>query len=370
MLDFSSSLYLGLNHATQQLDSWHSLTLGKPTSLEPTADYDELTRELEQLTGTKNMMLGTSTVQLLFDFAIWLQKKSVTFFLDEDCYPIAKKVFIAVNHIGRTKILRHYDPGDLVRGLRSRLNPNKRPVLVIDGYSQVKGEICPLLQYCEVLERHHGILIIDDTQLLGVYGQDAQLDLPYGRGGGGAVKAIDCSYKNIIYVSSMAKGFGVPAAFLSTTGWNISDFLNQSLIINHCSPVSNAHSAAIKHALWINGNYGEQIREKIYKLVFQFKRRLAKVGIGTIGGNFPYQTVPSNYGLSAQKLYMYLQHKGIKTVLHEFKSSNTTAISFLITARHNLNDIYSVTSLIIGYMDMTCSRNRSRGNHALSYPLR
>jgi len=368
MLDFSSSLYLGLRHPGQQLGSWQSLTLGKPTMLQPIANYRELLNELERLTGTQDMILGTSSLQLFFDFAIWLRNQPVEVFLDEYCYPIAKKAFTAVHNTTLSGYLRHYEPSDLDRVLSTCSQAGRRPVLVIDGYSPVSGQLCPLEQYCEVLEKYNGIAIVDDTQSLGVFGQHASVDLPYGKGGGGIIMNNNINYENIIYISSMAKGFGVPVAFLSTTKMDISDYLEHSLTNNHCSPVSIAHALSIKHALKLNRNHGEQIRNKLYQLVFKFKQRLSQAGISTIGGDFPFQTLSKHNRIDATGLYEFLQNKGFTSVLHELKSSDSTAISFLITARHSFADIYSLTSQIINYMCMYHSRNRARGTYAFAYP--
>ena len=62
MLDFTSALYLGFEHASWTLTAWDRLTLGKPAALEEIAGAPPVQRELAALTGCERVLLGSSTL--------------------------------------------------------------------------------------------------------------------------------------------------------------------------------------------------------------------------------------------------------------------------------------------------------------------
>ncbi len=62
------------------------------------------------------------------------------------------------------------------------------------------------------VRRFGGLLVIDDTQALGILGRNPGQDAPYGRGGGGSLRRANIQGPDILVGASLAKGFGVPIA--------------------------------------------------------------------------------------------------------------------------------------------------------------
>src|ERR1700742_4442103 len=90
MLDFTSALYLGFEHASGSLPGWTSLTLGKPAALEQGPGVLRVERELAALTGCEGAVLGASTLHLFCDLFAMLGGKNVAIWIDEAAYPIAR----------------------------------------------------------------------------------------------------------------------------------------------------------------------------------------------------------------------------------------------------------------------------------------
>ncbi len=66
---------------------------------------------------------------------------------------------------------RHCDPGDLATGLRKKLRPGQRPLVISDGVFSVRGTIAPVAEYCDVLGGYDGAaLLLDDAHAIGVLG--------------------------------------------------------------------------------------------------------------------------------------------------------------------------------------------------------
>ena len=87
MPDFTSALYLGLEHASWSLPEWERLTLGKPAGLESPPGAAEVERNLAELTGCERALLAPSTLHLFWDLLTILARRDVNIFLDGGSLP-------------------------------------------------------------------------------------------------------------------------------------------------------------------------------------------------------------------------------------------------------------------------------------------
>src|SRR4051794_25149687 len=92
MLDFTSSLYLGLYHSHRQLRPWRRLTTGVPAALAEPAIAGRVARAAAQLMGVDEAVLSRSTLHAFFDVVGVLcdERRPVQFFVDAGTYPIAR----------------------------------------------------------------------------------------------------------------------------------------------------------------------------------------------------------------------------------------------------------------------------------------
>ena len=127
MLDFTSALYLGIRHPSGSLQSWPSLTTGKPAALESPRIAESVARSLAALLGCERMGLFPSTLHLFFDLFEGLRHKGVRLYVDRGAYPTAR--WGAERAAARGVSLRtipHYDPiaaQAMIEGPRERLAP-------------------------------------------------------------------------------------------------------------------------------------------------------------------------------------------------------------------------------------------------------
>ncbi len=339
-LDFSSALYLGLWHGSAALRPWSRLTSGVPFALEPPAGANELAARLARLQGCAAGVLGTSTLHLFRDLFGMLSGKNLVVYLDDRTYPVA--VWGAELGAARGLSLKrfaHHDPVDLRSRVKKEGRRNFRPVVVSDGFCPHCGRVAPLAAYLEIARELGGLLILDDTQALGIFGHSPGPFFPYGKGGGGTLHRSNIADPDVLVVSSLAKGFGVPVAVLSGSQSMVRKFKEKSKTLVHCSPPSIAVIHAAEHALSINLEKGDALRLHLAGLVRRFKEELRDLGISTIGGFFPFQTLNLIPGLDAKILYKRLIRSGIRPVLHSAPNENGARISFAITARHSPQEI-------------------------------
>lgn len=338
VLNFTSALYLGLYHPMSSLRPWKQFTMGAPAALTQPPVALKVEKQLAELQGFQRTVLGTSTFHLFWDLFGSLAKKNVTIYLDKGAYPIAKWGVERAAESVSVKTFKHHDSNQLRKQIYRACKTGKRPVIVTDGFCPVCDEAAPLADYLAIIKQFGGYLVIDDTQALGILGRNPTTRNPYGSGGGGSLQWNDIQDPHVINISSMAKGFGVPIAALSGSDKFVCQFEVDSDTRVHCSPPSIADIHAAEHALKINRLKGDTLRKKIARNVSQFRYRLRDAGMDNQGGIFPVQAIPVSRK-NAEHIHKCLRQHGVATVLQLSSANQKPCISFVITARHEADEI-------------------------------
>jgi len=360
MLDFTSALYLGFEHASCTLPGWASLTLGKPAALEALPGTLQLQRELAVLTGCERALLGSSTLHLFCDLFAMLAKWNVEIWIDEATYPIARWGTDRAAAIGvPVRMFPHHNAAALRRALGTV--GAARPVIVTDGYSPVRGTHAPLADYASCAAAGNGLLIVDDTQALGIFGQRGEPMAPYGSGGGGSLRYFSLRDPGVVVLSSLAKAFGVPVAMLGGSQAFVEGFRESSATLVHCSPPSAAALSAAQRALEMNSRFGDALRCRLAERVLRFRRRLPD--LLAVRSLFPVQPLRLPAGISARALNQALLGLGISSVLHRDPIAGRSRISFLLTARHLLSEVDCAVENLTNFIRI---RSRRRGTKSLT----
>jgi 8-amino-7-oxononanoate synthase len=346
MLDFTSALYLGMRHPSASLRPWQQLTTGVPAALK-TPSRARLTAErLAALQGCESATLAPSTLHLVWDLLEVLVNSASVIYPDSGVYPVMRwGVERAAAKGVRVRGFRHYDAEALRRELKAAAR-GTRPLVLTDGYCPACGRVAPLAEYLESIRAYGGRLILDDTQALGIFGYRPNRNAPYGREGGGAMRYREISGREVLVLSSLAKGFGAPLAVLSGSRRTIRRFEDESETRVHCSPPSLAAVHAAEQALETNRRCGDELRLRLARRVSYFRQRLKESGFLTVGGLFPVQTLALNPALDPLKLYAYLSRMGIKTVLQRGQHNEGARLTFVINALHSEYELDLVTDAL------------------------
>ncbi len=347
MLSFTSALFLGMRHASRSLRAWGQLTTGFPSALGTPSSAVRVAQTVAKLQGCDRGILAPSTLHLFWDLFGIISGDGVTIYMDAGAYPIAR--WGAERAAGRGVIVRnfpHHDPEALGRLLRRDAHRRTRPLVVTDGWCPRCGKPAPIADYLVHTRRFGGQLLMDDTQALGILGGAPGPDAPYGAGGGGLLRWFDVDGRDVLAISSLAKGFGVPVAVLAGNSATVKRLAARSATRIHCSPPSAAVVHAAERALILNRQRGNALRRRLAELVQRFRSRLARNGFSARGGIFPVQTLMSLGGADARTLHERLLGLGVRTVLHPGRNGHKPGLSFLITTRHTPPEIdYAVDAL-------------------------
>jgi 8-amino-7-oxononanoate synthase len=353
-VDFTSALYLGMEHPSRGLPGWDQLTLGKPAALESTPGGAQTEEGLARLIGCERASMASSTLHLFWDLFTVLARRDVNIFLDEDSYPILRWGVERAACSGTTvRGFRKHDPNALWSEIKSA--EPKPAIVVADGFCPGCGRAAPLAEYLECAERRDGVVVIDDTQALGIYGQ-AFAGRPYGTGGGGSMRYASLNSGRIIVGASLAKAFGAPAAVLAGTTSTISNFERWSATRVHCSPTSLAAIAAVDSALRINAECGDELRLRLARLVARLRHGLRQLGLIAVPGLFPVQPLRLPEFVDAATLHHALQSRGVMTVLHSPGKGKEGRISFVVNIRHAFNQIDRALACLTELMTAANSR--------------
>lgn len=267
--------------------------------------------------------------------------------VDAGSYPIARwGVARAQLRAVPVRLFRHYDARALRAQLRRDAARRLRPIVVADGFCPGCGCAAPIADYLASAREAEGCLVVDDTQALGILGTPDGRGGGYGRGGGGSLEHARVRGDDVLLVSSLAKGFGVPVAVLAGAAPVVERFEAASETRVHASPPSAAVISAAEHALAINAHHGDALRAQLAQRVRQLRAALAWQGLASDGRLFPVQTLQLPQTVDAPALHQALQRAGLQTVLHAARRGRRACISLLVTAAHRAQDIERAAALI------------------------
>ncbi|SFU62353.1 aminotransferase class I/II-fold pyridoxal phosphate-dependent enzyme [Pseudoduganella namucuonensis] len=333
-VDFASALYLGMRHARAR----GALTLGKPAALEEPPGAAELARELAALQGCEAATLLPSTLHLYLDLFEMLARGRTALLVDGAAYPIARLCAACAFKAGPApRVFRHGDSAGLARLAGECRERDLSPVVLADGYSPGDRRPPPLADYAGIARGAGGLLVLDDTQALGVLGER----------GGGSVRLHGLAGAPVAVGASLAKGFGAPLAVLGGGVELVARFERQSASRAHASPPSAAVIAAARQALRENQERGEHLRGMLLARVRQFRGGLAEAGVACLGGDFPVQVVP----LPARGLdegHAAAMAAALNAV--PLRSGAGPALAFLLRADHAPYDVAHVVALLIHHL--------------------
>ena len=339
MPDFTSALYLGFRHPATALRPWDRLTAGHPAAFSEPTGAIKLAADLAQLQGCERSLLGTSTLHLFWDLFGLLARRPICILFDSQLYAIGRWGVERAMGLGAPAHgFAHLDPENLKQMLESHCDPGARPIAVTDGFCPDCGKPAPLPEYVEILRGLGGMLVVDDTQALGIFGHSRDARAPYGKGGGGMLRWNRIRGPDVIVVCSLAKAFGAPVAALSGARAAVREFQKRSQTRIHCSPPSIASIRAAEHALAINRRHGDELRLWLATLVSRFRRGVEGYGITLTEGLFPVQNLNLRDRNRALHLYRRLLQRRVQAVLRK-GSHGEFQLSFLINAGHTADDI-------------------------------
>jgi 8-amino-7-oxononanoate synthase len=319
-VDFTSALYLGLHHPQQAVGGWRAMTLGKPAALADVPGARDVARELAALQGCAAATLLPSTLHLFWDLFGMLARERYALLVDEAAYPVARWGAERAAALGVP--MRTFRSAELERLAAGTAAIGCRPLILADGYRPGAAQPPPLARYAAVARRQGGLLVLDDTQALGILG-------PHGSG---SIRLHGLTGAPVLVGASLAKGFGVPLAVLAGDAAAIDRFEALAETRLHASPPAVPTVLAAAHALRVNRQWGDALRAVLAQRIAQFRAALAERGLAADGGTFPVQALRLPAGTDLAAAHARLRRDGV-LALPQYRDG-TARLVFLIRADH------------------------------------
>lgn len=339
--DFTSALYLGMRHPAGALPRWDALTLGKPAALAPIAGEVAVGAELAALMDCEAACLLPSTLHLFWDLFGWLAGMRVAVLVDAAAYPVARWGAERAAALGLpVQVFRSGDAAHALQLARCWRATRLRPLLLADGYTPGNDAAPPLAAYADIVASQYGLLLLDDTQALGVLGPR----------GGGSVAAHGLAGAPVLSGASLAKGFGAPLAVLAGRRQLLGSFMAASQSRVHCSPPSAAVVVAAAHALQLNRRSGHVLRRRLQERIRQLRTLLAARGVACAGGGFPVQRIALARGCDGAALHAQLSCAGIEVLLQGTRAR--PVLTLLLRADHGAEEVAHAARTIAQLMEV------------------
>jgi 8-amino-7-oxononanoate synthase len=326
VLDFTSAHYLGLAHPSSELASWPALTTGRPAALDPRHGA-ALAARLARLLQADDAVLARSTLHAGWDVGTVLGGEGTAVLVDDGAYPISEMTALAARHRGSPVVcFAHHDPAALEAAVRAT---GCRPVVLADGWCPGCGGPVPRRAYQRIAARHRGLLVVDDTQTVGL--------VRPARPGGALI------------VASLAKAYGAPLAIVAGGRRLVAELRADGPSRTASSPPTAADLAAAQAALDAEGaGVAAERRSSLWALVHRFRRALVAHGVPVIGAPFPVQPVGPFTPDAAVRLHEGLRRHGVRTVAQVLRCRpQRAAVTFVLTAAHHPFDVDTAVAAVV-----------------------
>lgn len=344
MLDLTASLYLGLRHASSDLAGWDALTTGVPAALGQPDAAGEVAARLAALVGAERGLLYRSTLHAFWD--LFSSCRDAAVLVDDASYPIARFALVGSRGPGEpVGAFPHRDTAVLRRRLAG-LPRGMPPLVVADGYCTCCARTAPVAGYLGALRPYGGLLVLDDTQALGLLGEDPGPAAAYGHGGGGSGRWAGVRSSALVHVDSLAKGFGAPVAVLAGPAGLVGQVHRSGPARLHSSAPSSADLRAAQHALVVNARDGDRLRARLLELVRRFRQRLREAGTRLAAGEFPVQRLAPTSPRTAVTMHAWLLRAGLRTVVTRSRCSPGAAVTVVLTAALTVAEVDRAADLL------------------------
>lgn len=347
IVDLTSSLYLGMTNPSEEIGGWRALTTGVPAVLREPPGTELLVELLQQLTWAPAVRTAPSTLHAAVDVWSALSNEPLAIGVDASAYPIARTA-IGLAADGRDLPiveLRHFDPiavGHLANWARRR---GLRPVVLVDGTCTGCGRSAPVPALRRVLAPD-GLLVIDDTQALGIYGRRTSGTQPYGTGGGGSLARWGAAPGTLV-LASLAKAFGAPLAMIAGSIDLIARTSRDGPMRTHASPPSTPVVRAAARALERNEVHGDRLRGKLLANVRQFRAGLQLGSLAPSGGNHPVQRIAVAHREELADAVRRLHERGVRAVPLAGGCQRAPAIGAVLTTQLTEPEIAAAVDAIV-----------------------
>lgn len=226
-----------------------------------------------------------------------LKNRYSAVFMDQFAHPsIAGSI---PRDIANVQYYNHCDTGHL-ENLLNRHSVSC-PLIITDGIFALTGEIAPLDKIFPLVEKHNGILVVDDAHSTGILGKN-------GRGTPEHFKLADTG--NIFQTETMSKALGSYGGFISGS-MELTELIREKSTIYQAStalppPIVAAGLASLKII-----QQNPEMRILLLNRAGELRKEIISLGFQTTQDNTPIVPIMLSAHTKAKELSLFMESNGI-----------------------------------------------------------
>lgn len=228
----------------------------------------ELERELAEFEGYEEVAVFTTGYQANVGVLAGLLRKEDMAIIDR----LSHASIVDGCRISGCKMrtFRHNDPADLDAVLTRHGADCRNVLVVVEGVFSMDGDICPLPEIMEVVERHGAYLMLDDAHATGVLGSH----------GAGTVDHFGLERKPEVLVGTFSKSLAATGGYVASSHEIINYIRHYGRSYMFSASPSPGTIAAVREALRLLRTE-PQLREDLWRNVDFIYRGLKEAGFST-----------------------------------------------------------------------------------------
>jgi glycine C-acetyltransferase len=335
VLNFCSNNYLGLaNHprlveAAQKAVETYGIGPAAVRSIAGTMDlHVQLDERLAAFKGVPAAITFQSGFTANLGCIPALVGKGDVIFSDE----LNHASIIDGSRLSGAQIVRyaHCDPADLERCLEEHRGNFNRAMVITDGVFSMDGDVAPLDQIYEVVNRHEAILMVDDAHGEGVLG----------RGGRGIVDQYGLHGRVDVEVGTLSKAFGVVGGVVAGNPLVVEWLHQRGRPFLFSSAMTVPDVAACLQAVDILEESTELV-DRLWENARYFKGEMKNLGFDTGKSSTPITPVMLGEAPLAQQFSRELFEAGVFAMAIGFPTvpRGKARIRVMISAAHQREDL-------------------------------
>ncbi|HLW80491.1 MAG TPA: glycine C-acetyltransferase [Candidatus Acidoferrales bacterium] len=230
------------------------------------------------------------------------------------------------------KVFKHKDLADCQRILEETKDWNGHKLLITDGVFSMEGNIAPLPQLCDLAEKYHCIMMVDDAHSSGVLG----------RNGRGTVDHLGCHGRVDIQVGTLSKAIGSIGGYVCGSR-DLIDFLyhrGRPFLFSTSHPPSVTATCQAAFEL-LDSEAGERLIKRLWNNTRFFKRRLKKLGFDTGKSETPITPIMVGDAAKAFEFSRQLFDEGVLALAIGYPTvpEGNARLRTIVTATHKRADL-------------------------------
>lgn len=282
MLSFCSNDYLGLaadpriTKSLQQAADKYGVGSGAAHLINGhTSAHHALEEELAEFTGRERA--------LLFSTGYMANLGVVSALLGRNDVAVADKLvhasLIDAAKLSAARLLRyqHADTDSLASRLK---NNNDKKIIMTDGVFSMDGDIAPLPEIINQVDKNNSAILLDDAHGLGVLGKQ----------GRGCVEHFNCNADIDILVGTLGKAFGTFGAFVAGSEELIETLIQSARSYVYTTAMPAAVAEATRTSLTILQQANDR-REHLQNLIKSFRQGAEQLGLRLMNSATPIQPI-------------------------------------------------------------------------------